>query len=104
MRSTLVEWLRACSRRAQRHHDIGEQQVNRLLAGDPQRVFGIVGAEDLVPLPFEGAPHEGADVLFIVHDENRRHEPPPFAARSSNAKSGHLGNPLRLVGRRGSHG
>ncbi len=51
-------------------------QVNRLLADDPQRVLGIAVIENPVPLPFEGAPNEGADVLFIVHDENRRHERP----------------------------
>jgi hypothetical protein len=56
------------------------QQMHRLLGSEPQRVLRIAGVQYRVALGLQHFPHDGADVVFIVHNEDRFHVGPSAAA------------------------
>ena len=51
------------------HHDVGEQEINRLFARDPIRLMGVTGPEDQVVESIERRFGDGEDVPIIINEE-----------------------------------
>ena len=53
-----------------RHHQVGDHQVRRPLAEEPQALFGIVGRAHVVALRGERGAQHARDLRFVVDDQN----------------------------------
>src|SRR5882724_10824896 len=58
-----------------RHHDVGDEHVDRALVivRDPERLVAVLGLEHLIARPQQDVPRQGSDLCFVVDHQDGLH-------------------------------